>query len=158
MSNSESTTKKLLISAKEKIINFYYRNGNSLGVYLLKAVGVAALIVLAIMLISKAKTFSAIFELIVALPLFSLFVVAVRLAIKLVHIVIPMRAGIVKFIFDFIVFGIVMMSLGYVLDKIPTPGSDSFQIILTLLFDILYLTFIVFCLLANKLYARNLKK
>lgn len=141
----------MLNSAKQKMVDFYYRNGGAMGMWLLKNSVIAVICVVALIILTGVKiTFMGILEWLIALPLLSVLVIIVRCAIILVHKIIPMRPGIVKFIFDFIVFGFVMMSIGFFMDKIPMPESNALQIAIMLVFDALYTALVTFLLMANK--------
>lgn len=141
----------MFITIKKFFADFYRCNGRSIGMFLLTNVGIAMLFMVGILLIGQQSiTLGTVLGLLISLPLFATIVAIVRCIIRLVHKIIPMAPGLVKFVFDFVIMGVVLMLLGFWFRGIQMVDSDVFQTILFLLFDALYIFLTVLLLNANK--------
>lgn len=142
----------MLESVKKFFVNMYFEKGYKIGMYLLKNIGITAVfIALMIIFTSDVKlTFAGLLEWLVTLPIFSIFVMAVRIAIKLIHKIFPMNPGIVKIIFDFVIFIAVTVAFGMFIGNIPMPDSNFLQMLIVSVFDLLYVGLIAFLLLSKK--------
>jgi hypothetical protein len=83
------------------------------------------------------------------LPIFAIVIMAIRLALRLVHSIIPLPSGIVKIVADVIIIGIVIGCAGALINKIDFPQSNILQMIILIIFDIVYVAIMVFLLLAG---------
>ena len=141
----------MFITIKKVFVGFYRCNGRSIGMFLLTNIGIAMLFMVGILLIGQQSiTLGTVLGLLISLPLFATIVAIVRCIIRLVHKIIPMAPGLVKFVFDFVIMGVVLMLLGFWFRGIEMVDSDVFQTILFLLFDALYIFLTVLLLNANK--------
>ena len=91
-------------------------------------------------------TFSGALSWIISLPIFAVIIMVVRL----IHKMIPMPFGIAKIIVDLIIVAVVVTGAGFLINKIPFPESDVLQIIIAVVFDVIYIGIMVFFLLAGK--------
>ncbi len=142
-------------SIKQKIIDFYYQKGNAMGMWLLKNTGITAICVAAFVLLIGEYSFGMVLGMLVGLPLFSILVIIVRSAIGLVHKIIPMQKGIIKFIFDFIIFCFVILAISYFLGQSNYTESEVLTTIILSLVGIAYVALMIFLLMANKLRAKK---
>lgn len=132
---------------KDFIVGIYYSKGHKIGLHLLSNIGIAAICVILMNVMTGTKiTFSGALSWIISLPIFAVIIMVVRL----IHKMIPMPFGIAKIIVDLIIVAVVVTGAGFLINKIPFPESDVLQIIIAVVFDVIYIGIMVFFLLAGK--------
>jgi hypothetical protein len=145
------TEEKRMSNIKNFFIELYYSKGHKIGMHLLTDIGIAAICVILLNISTGTKmTISGAFDWALTLPIFAIVIMAIRLALRLVHSIIPLPSGIVKIVADVIIIGIVIGCAGALINKIDFPQSNILQMIILIIFDIVYVAIMVFLLLAGK--------
>ena len=81
-----------------------------------------------------------ILELILSIPLFSVIIALIRLALKCVHTLLS-YGGVLRFVIDIVVSLIVILAIGHF---IPTTMSDIVATILLIVVDLLYIVALLY--------------
>ena len=139
-------------SIKTFFANLYFTYGRVVGVYLLKSIGIAAVCIIVLHIaVGTPVTFSGLLEWLLALPLISIIVTLVRLALYIVHLIIPMRPGLLKIIVDFVIFAAVLLAVSFLIEGLALPDSTVLEYILISVFDVAYIVGMVLLFKADKL-------
>ena len=142
---------KVIEKIKTGVINLYNSKGKSVGKYLLNNFLIAVIGYMAILLLSGVGfSIKIIIEGFMAAPIFAVILIVIRLSLKLLHKIMPIHTAIIKFIVDAFVFFFIWTAIAYFMARIPMPESNVLQIIISIIFDVIYISITVFLLLDKK--------
>ena len=133
---------------KEKIINFYYKNGAKVGKFLLISTVIASVLALALIVLGKFNLSDSL-AMILAIPIFALIVTLTRLILKLVYRVSNIRSAILKGVvalFAFVVCGMGISPVFQMMDGLP----EFLLGIIYIGYDVVYLGVMILLLMTNR--------
>ncbi len=135
--------KSVIRKLKELLEKFKSTFGDTVGKYLLQCSLISVAIIVLLNIIAGVEvTLWGILEWVLSVPVFSVIVILVRMALKCVHILLP-QGGVIRLVIDIIVPLVVITAVGYFM---PTPESNIISTILLVVFDLLYIGSIIFLL------------
>lgn len=135
--------KGVVRTLKEFLYKFKSNFGDVIGKYLLQCSLISVAIIVLLNIISGVEvTLLGIFEWVLSIPIFSVIVILVRMALKCVHVLLP-QGGVIRLLIDIIISLVVITAVGYFM---PTPESNVISTILLIIFDLLYIAIIIFLL------------
>ncbi len=123
-------------------------SGYKTGKFMLHSCFIATVIVLVLMLIAGISTlrFRDVFEFILAIPIFALITCAVRIVLKLVHLIIRYKAPAI----DIILACVIVAGIGFLLSELSLPESNFLWMILAIAFDVAYVALMIWLLLPDR--------
>ena len=117
--------KDVIGKLKEFIVKFKNSFGDTVGKYLLQCTIIAVAIIVLINIIAGVKvSLWGIIEWILSIPVFSIIVILVRMALKFVHIFLP-QGGIIRLAIDIIVSLVVIKNHFYIVHFLKLKNKDD---------------------------------
>ena len=132
---------EIIKKIKTLLRNFKNEYGDSIGKYLLQSSLISIAIIVLLNIVGGTNvTLLGIIEWILTIPIFSVIVILIRMALKCVHTILP-QGGIIRLLIDIIVSIVVITAIGYFM---PTMDSNIVSTILLIVFDLLYTAVVIF--------------
>ena len=133
---------------KTKLLNYYYRNGERVGKFMLVSTAIATVLALALIVLGKFN-FSDSMAMVLAVPIIALLVILTRLVLKLIYKVSNIRSSILKSVIALFAFAVCGMGISPIFRAMD--GLPEFVLgIIYIGYDIVFLGVMVLLLMATK--------
>lgn len=131
----------IITKVKTQLQTFKNNHGNTLYNFLLQCCLISLAFIIFLFFIGDVEiSFFGILEFILSIPILSIIIALIRLALKCVHALLP-YGGLLRLGIDIIVSLVVILAIGHF---IPTTGSDILMTILLIAFDLLYVAAMIY--------------